>query len=473
MVGPPGTGKTLLARALAGEAGVKFYSFSGSEFEEPFAGVGPKRVRKLFAQARANSPCIIFIDEIDALGSRDRNKGKSASDSINQFLVELDGFTGREGIIVIGATNVPQKLDKALIRPGRFDRTVNVNLPLRAERKEILDHYLTKYHLDSDVNTMALARETSGFSGADIENMVNIAILQSINEGRSSVDMALLEKALWTNKMGAEKKSMVISDRVKELTAYHESGHALVALFSQDGPEIRKMTLLPRGDALGFVNFLEKEGSEGSVTKAEIISKIQVAMGGRVSEEVIYGPSGVTGGAMSDFKHATDLAYSMVTKYGMSDLVGTICIKTPADENRGEVAQVYGNPIAIEAETRGIIDTAYSVAKGIIDSHLKELHSLAKALLEYETLDLSEIKLILKGEKLLEKEEKAKAEIEQIENRKKVLVAKRLFWSKFNQLEREQAILKLSTRAREVEEARAKREETLQRDSLQKQRTKE
>jgi ATP-dependent metalloprotease len=463
MVGPPGTGKTLLARALAGEAGVKFYSFSGSEFEEPFAGVGPKRVRKLFSQARANAPCIIFIDEIDALGSREKNRGK-ASDSINQFLVELDGFTGREGIIVIGATNVPQKLDKALIRPGRFDRTVTVNLPLRTERKEILDYYLSKYHLDDDVNTLTLAKETSGFSGAAIENMVNIAILQSINEGRSSVDMALLEKALWTNMMGPEKKSMVLSEKVKEVTAYHESGHALVALFSKDAPEIRKVTLMPRGSTLGMVNYLDKEETEASLTKAELISRIQVAMGGRVSEEAIYGPSAVTGGAMNDFQKATDMAFEMVTKYGMSDLVGNICIRNPDDKQSQDVANVYGDPLAIESETRSIIERGYSVAKEIIEAHIKELHSLAKALLEYETLDLPEIKLILKGGRLVDKEEKAKAEMEQIENRKKIVVAKRLFWSKFNQLEREQAILKLSTRAREVEEARAKRE-------IQKQRT--
>jgi ATP-dependent metalloprotease len=258
--------------------------------------------------------------------------------------------------------------------------------------------------------------------------------------------------------MGPEKKSMVLSEKVKEVTAYHESGHALVALFSKDAPEIRKVTLMPRGSTLGMVNYLDKEETEASLTKAELISRIQVAMGGRVSEEAIYGPSAVTGGAMNDFQKATEMAFEMVTKYGMSDLVGNICIRNPDDKQSQDVAHVYGDPLAIESETRSIIERGYTVAKEIIEAHIKELHSLAKALLEYETLDLPEIKLILKGGRLVDKEEKAKAEMEQIENRKKIVVAKRLFWSKFNQLEREQAILKLSTRAREVEEARAKRE---------------
>eukprot|EP01125_Pyxidicula_operculata_P002741 TRINITY_DN1257_c0_g1_i7.p1 TRINITY_DN1257_c0_g1~~TRINITY_DN1257_c0_g1_i7.p1 ORF type:complete len:710 (+),score=156.59 TRINITY_DN1257_c0_g1_i7:12-2141(+) len=396
MVGPPGTGKTLMAKALAGEAGVPFMITSGSEFEEVFVGLGARRVRKLFEEARKQAPCIIFIDEIDAIGgSRDKvlNRGQQ---SLNQLLVELDGFTGRDGVIIIGATNLPQELDPALVRPGRFDRKVYLNLPEPIERKEIIDYYLTKHKIAPDLDVGVLVKQTAGFSGADLENLVNSAALEAIKDDHEYIDMELLEKSLFNIALGREKKAVFMTEKDKKLAAYHESGHALVALKAQGAPEIRKATLVPRGEALGLVNYLPSD--EKTITKVELKGRLQMAMGGRAAEQFIFGKENITTGAASDLKMATSLATDMVTKYGMSTTVGPVFLSEPS----GKTAQEVSN------EVKSLCEQAYTDAIGILSDNEKELHLLANGLLTYETLDKDEIIKIINQEPLTEKEFKLK-----------------------------------------------------------------
>jgi len=403
MIGPPGTGKTLLARALAGEAGVPFLTCSGSEFEEIFVGVGAKRIRQLFTEARSQAPCIIFIDEIDAVGgARDKQMGSHAQMSLNQLLVELDGFNSRDGIILIGATNMPDALDKALIRPGRFDRKVFLSLPELGERQEIIDLYLKKFDLDPNVNSLVLARQTPGMSGADLENLVNWAALESVKENKL-LDMEQLEKALLNVAMGREKKCMLLSDKVKKLTAYHEGGHALVALKVKNGPEIRKATLIPRGGALGMVASLPSD--ENMITKSELEGKLAMAMGGRAAEELIFGIDNVTTGAGSDFEGATRIAYAMVTQLGMSR-IGHAYVEQHVNPFTGETRiDLAGDKEAIEDEVHEILEKAYRNAFAILQENEPQLHLLATALLKYETLDKEEIEKVICGVPLTLKDE--------------------------------------------------------------------
>jgi len=405
MVGPPGTGKTLMARALAGEAGVPFITASGSEFEEVFVGLGARRIRQLFEDAKKQAPCIIFIDEIDAVGGSREKFLRNQQMSLNQLLVELDGFNGREGIILVGATNMPSALDPALVRPGRFDRKIYLGLPEPIERQEILDYYLSKHKLAEDVDSMVMARQTAGMSGADIENMVNWAAVEAIKQDLPSIDMHLLEVALMNVAMGREKKSMLLSGKVKKITAYHEGGHALVALYSAGAPEIRKATLIPRGEALGMVNYLPND--EHLVTKTELLGQMQMAMGGRAAEELIFGVDEVTTGASSDFEGATNIAYTMVTKLGMSDKIGHVYAN-----RMGRSDSFKGNPELIEVEVQRLLEQAYKDASNLLKDKEKELHLLAAALLRYETLDKQDILKVIKGEPLLEKDAKLKKEKE-------------------------------------------------------------
>uniref|UniRef100_A0A6B2L0R1 AAA+ ATPase domain-containing protein n=1 Tax=Arcella intermedia TaxID=1963864 RepID=A0A6B2L0R1_9EUKA len=407
MAGPPGTGKTLLAKALAGEAGVPFIASSGSEFEEVFVGVGAKRIRTLFEEARKRAPCIIFIDEIDAVAGK-RDLLKQSQMSLNQLLVELDGFNSRDGIIIIGATNRPETLDPAIVRPGRFDRKIFLSYPTIEERKEILDYYLKKHKIDEDVDPVTLSRQLAGMSGADIENMVNWAAMDTVKNDAPAITMHSLELALLNVVMGREKKTMVLSDKTKKITAYHEGGHALTALFTEGSPEIRKATLIPRGDALGMVNFLESD--EMMVSKKEFLGRIAMAMGGRVAEELIFGADNVSSGASSDFQSATNIALMMVTKFGMSEKVGPVSISKDGFKGDGKV---------IEEEVRAILTSSYETAKSILTAKDKELHLIADALLKYETLDKDEILKVIQGEKLTEKEAKLKKEKEEMEEKKK------------------------------------------------------
>eukprot|EP01038_Epipyxis_sp_PR26KG_P013825 gene13825-18539_t len=319
LTGPPGTGKTLLARAIAGEAGVPFFHASGSEFEEMYVGVGAKRVRELFEVAKAKSPCIIFIDEIDAIGGSRQLKDQSAMKmTLNQLLVEMDGFQQNNGIIVIAATNFPDSLDSALVRPGRFDKHVDVPMPDIGGRQAILTLYGKKVPLDSDVDMEQLARGTPGFSGAELFNLINQAALKASVDGLKSVGMASLEHAKDKIMMGAERKSAVISPETMKMTAFHEAGHALVALKTAGADPIHKATIMPRGRALGMVMQLP-EGDQTSMSRKQMLARLDVCMGGRLAEEIVFGPENVTSGASSDIQQATRLAKAMVTKYGLSD----------------------------------------------------------------------------------------------------------------------------------------------------------
>eukprot|EP01126_Amoeba_proteus_P029529 TRINITY_DN2912_c0_g1_i8.p1 TRINITY_DN2912_c0_g1~~TRINITY_DN2912_c0_g1_i8.p1 ORF type:complete len:582 (-),score=152.47 TRINITY_DN2912_c0_g1_i8:600-2345(-) len=396
MAGPPGTGKTLLARALAGETQVPFLLASGSEFEEVFVCLGARRMRKLFEEARAKAPCIIFIDEIDAIGSRREMFQTYHNLSLNQLLVELDGFTSRDGIILIGATNMPDKLDEALVRPGRFDRKVFLSYPEPEERQEILEYYLSKHKIASDVSLRVLSQQTAGMSGADLENMVNWAALEAIKSDKPDLTMELLEKALFNIAMGREKKSTLLSDNIKKITAYHEGGHALVALKAKGAPEIRKATLMPRGNALGMVNYLPSE--EKMETKLQLMGRMQMAMGGRAAEELIFGKDNVTTGASSDFKGATRIAYQMVTKLGMSPVIGHLSVPSPPTYYRDVEPLELADAKTIDCEVSKLVEESYESAKGILQEYNKELHLLAEALLKYETLDKEEIIKIINGE---------------------------------------------------------------------------
>ncbi len=407
LIGPPGTGKTLLAKAIAGEANVPFFSISGSDFVEMFVGVGASRVRDMFEQGKKHSPCIIFIDEIDAVG-RSRGAGLGGGNdereqTLNQLLVEMDGFDTNEGIILIAATNRPDVLDPALLRPGRFDRQVVVGNPDILGREAILKVHIKKINASPDVKLRTIARGTPGFSGADLANLVNEAALLAARKNKRVVTMPDIEEAKDKVMMGAERRSMVMSEDEKKLTAYHEGGHAIVALNEKVSDPIHKATIIPRGRALGMVMRLP-ERDQLSVTREKMYSDIAVAMGGRIAEELIFGHDKVTSGASSDIDMATKMAKNMVTKYGMSAVLGPLAY----GENEEEVflgrsvtkQQNMSEETArkVDSETKKIVEAGYARAKQILTEKIDDLHKLAKALLVYETLTGDEIRdLILKN----------------------------------------------------------------------------
>ena len=404
LVGPPGTGKTLLARAIAGEANVPFFTISGSDFVEMFVGVGASRVRDMFEQGKKSAPCIIFIDEIDAVG-RSRGAGLGGGNdereqTLNQLLVEMDGFETNEGVILIAATNRPDVLDPALLRPGRFDRQVVVSNPDIIGREAILKVHLKKITTGPDVNPKVIARGTPGFSGADLANIVNESALLAARKNKRIVTMSDLEEAKDKVMMGAERRSMVMNEEEKTLTAYHEGGHAVVALYEQTSDPIHKATIIPRGRALGMVMRLP-ERDQLSITREKLFGNISVAMGGRIAEEMIFGYDNVTSGASSDIEMVTKMAKNMVTRYGMSDQLGPIAYQ----ENEEEVflgrsvsrTQNVSEETAkkIDAEVKKIVEAGYARAKKILSEKIDELHKVAKALLTYETLSGEEIKKIV------------------------------------------------------------------------------
>ena len=406
LIGPPGTGKTLIARAVAGEAGVPFFTISGSDFVEMFVGVGASRVRDMFEQAKKNAPCIIFIDEIDAVG-RHRGAGLGGGNdereqTLNQLLVEMDGFESNEGIILIAATNRPDVLDPALLRPGRFDRQVVVPNPDVNGREKILRVHMRNVPLAADVDVKIIARGTPGFSGADLANLVNEAALMAARKNRRMVTQRDFEDAKDKVMMGAERKSMVMTEDEKKMTAYHEGGHALVALNVIDTDPVHKATIIPRGRALGMVMQLP-ERDKLSMSYEQMTSRMAILYGGRVAEEIIFGKNKVTSGASSDIEQATRLARAMVTKWGYSEKLGLVSY----GENQDEV--FLGHSVSrtqnVSEETANIIDSevkrltqdGYNEAKSILTNKLEDLHVLAKALLEYETLTGDEITNALKG----------------------------------------------------------------------------
>ena len=413
LVGPPGTGKTLLARAIAGEANVPFFTISGSDFVEMFVGVGASRVRDMFEQGKKNAPCIIFIDEIDAVG-RHRGAGLGGGNdereqTLNQMLVEMDGFEANEGVILIAATNRPDVLDPALLRPGRFDRQVVVPNPDVMGREKILKVHMRKTPLADGVEPRVIARGTPGFSGADLANLVNEAALLAARKGRRTVSMAEFEEAKDKVMLGSERRSMVMTDEEKRLTAYHEAGHAVVALHCPASDPIHKATIIPRGRALGMVMRLP-EGDRISLARDKIYADLRVACGGRIAEELIFGDDKVTTGASSDIRMATDMARRMVTEWGMSDKLGFLAYS--ADEQEvflGRSVSQQKNMAdstasIIDSEVRRVVDEAYDAATKILKKHNVELERLAQGLLEYETLDGEEIKIIVEGGTLVRKD---------------------------------------------------------------------
>jgi cell division protease FtsH len=417
LVGPPGTGKTLIARAVAGEAGVPFFTISGSDFVEMFVGVGASRVRDMFEQAKKNAPCIIFIDEIDAVG-RHRGAGLGGGNdereqTLNQLLVEMDGFEANEGIILIAATNRPDVLDPALLRPGRFDRQVVVPNPDVAGREKIIRVHMKNVPLAADVDVKTLARGTPGFSGADLANLVNEAALTAARKNRRMVTMHDFEHAKDKVMMGAERRSMAMSDAEKKLTAYHEGGHALVALRVPVADPVHKATIVPRGRALGMVMQLP-EGDRYSMSYDMMTSRLAIMMAGRVAEELIFGKEKITSGASSDISAATSLARNMVTRWGFSDQLGTVAYGDNQDEVflGHSVARTQNvspeTMITIDAEVRRLVKGGEDEARRILTEELDHLHSVAKALLEYETLSGDEIIGVMKGELPKRDEEETK-----------------------------------------------------------------
>ncbi len=406
MVGPPGTGKTLLAKAIAGEAKVPFFAISGSDFVEMFVGVGASRVRDMFEQAKKHAPCIIFIDEIDAVG-RHRGAGLGGGhdereQTLNQLLVEMDGFEGTEGIIVIAATNRPDVLDPALLRPGRFDRQVVVGLPDVRGREQILKVHMRKVPIASDVNAMTIARGTPGFSGADLANLVNEAALFAARENAREVRMSHLDKARDKILMGAERRSMAMSEDEKKLTAYHEAGHAIVGRLVPEHDPVYKVTIIPRGRALGVTMYLP-EGDKYSINRVAIQSQLCSLYGGRVAEELIFGADKVTTGASNDIERATKMARNMATKWGLSDELGPITYGEDEDEvflGRSVTQhKSISNETAskIDEVVRGILDRAYARSKELLTANLDKLHAMAEALLQYETIDAHQIDDIMAG----------------------------------------------------------------------------
>ena len=406
MVGPPGTGKTLLAKAIAGEAKVPFFTISGSDFVEMFVGVGASRVRDMFDQAKKQAPCIIFIDELDAVG-RHRGAGLGGGhdereQTLNQMLVEMDGFEGSEGIIVIAATNRPDVLDPALLRPGRFDRQVVVPLPDVRGREQILKVHMRKVPLSDDVKLSKIARGTPGFSGADLANLVNEAALVAARSNKRVVSMEEFEQAKDKIMMGAERRSLVMSEAEKLNTAYHEAGHAIVGYLVPEHDPVYKVTIIPRGMALGVTMYLPEE-DRYSMSRQRLESSISSLFGGRIAEEMINGAGGVTTGASNDIERATDIARNMVTKWGLSDRLGPLTYS----EDEGEVflgrsvtqhKQVSDETAnAIDEEIRRIIDSNYSRSKQLLEANVDKLHAMANALIKYEIIGEVQIKDIMEG----------------------------------------------------------------------------
>ncbi len=406
LVGPPGTGKTLLARAIAGEAKVPFFSISGSDFVEMFVGVGASRVRDLFEQAKKHAPCIIFIDEIDAVG-RQRGAGLGGGhdereQTLNQLLVEMDGFEGNEGIIVIAATNRPDVLDPALLRPGRFDRQVVVPLPDLRGREQILKVHMRKVPIAEKADARVIARGTPGFSGADLANLVNEAALFAARAGKRLVEQIDFEKAKDKIMMGTERRSMVMSEEEKRLTAYHEAGHAIVGLTVPEHDPVYKVTIIPRGRALGVTMFLPEE-DRYSYSKQRLESQLSSLFGGRLAEELIFGLEAVTTGAQNDLQKATEIARKMVTQWGFSDKLGPLTY----GDDEGEVFlghsvtkhKQFSDETAhvIDEEVRNVISKNYRRAKQILEEHMDKLHMMAEALMKYETIDLHQIQDIMSG----------------------------------------------------------------------------
>ena len=409
MVGQPGTGKTLLAKAIAGEAKVPFFSISGSDFVEMFVGVGASRVRDMFEQAKKQAPCIIFIDEIDAVG-RHRGAGLGGGhdereQTLNQLLVEMDGFEANDGVIVVAATNRPDVLDPALLRPGRFDRQVVVGLPDIRGREQILKVHMRKVPINENVKAGVIARGTPGFSGADLANLVNEAALFSARAGKRLVTMEEFEKAKDKIMMGAERKSMVMSDKERENTAYHESGHAIVGRMVPDHDPVYKVSIIPRGRALGVTMFLPEE-DRYSLSRQTILSQICSLYGGRIAEEITLGKDGVTTGASNDIQRATEMARNMVTKWGLSEELGPLLYSEDEGEvflGRSAASQSKSfsgeTAIAIDVEVRKIIDECYGRATKILEDHMPQLELMKDALMEYETIDADMIDDIMKGER--------------------------------------------------------------------------
>ncbi|EDO18027.1 hypothetical protein Kpol_1045p11 [Vanderwaltozyma polyspora DSM 70294] len=394
ITGPPGTGKTLLARATAGEAGVKFFMMSGSEFDEVYVGVGAKRIRDLFTEAKANAPAIIFIDELDAVGVRRTTLDPAyTKQSLNQLLVELDGFSQTSGIIVIGATNFPEGLDKALTRPGRFDKIVNVSLPDVRGRTEILKRHMRNITLDLDVDPVILARGTPGFSGADLANLVNQAAVYACQNNAKTVNMSHFEWSKDKILLGAEKKSMELTKKTKDVIAYHEAGHAIMALFTPGSVPLYKATILPRGETLG-ITFQLPEIDKVDVTKKECLARLDVYLGGRIAEELIFGEESATSGCTYDLKEAAKTAKAMVTKYGMSKKVGLLNLEDDIENCSPKFKDLIDNEVVRilkESETR---------TRTLLASKRQELDRLAHSLLEYETLNANDITKVCKNEEL-------------------------------------------------------------------------
>jgi cell division protease FtsH len=404
LVGPPGTGKTLLARAIAGEANVPFFSISGSDFVEMFVGVGASRVRDMFEQAKKNAPCIIFIDEIDAVG-RHRGAGLGGGNdereqTLNQLLVEMDGFEENEGVILVAATNRPDVLDPALLRPGRFDRQIVVPNPDITGREKILSVHMRKVPLSPDVDVRVIARGTPGFSGADLANLVNEAALLAARRGKLAVSMHEFEQAKDKVMMGAERRSMVMTEDEKRLTAYHESGHAIVAFYTKDSDPIHKATIIPRGRALGMVMRLP-EGDRISMSRSKLLADLKVSMGGRIAEELIFGHDKVTTGASSDIRMATEIARRMVTEWGLSDRLGFQMYGERQQEVFLGHSVTQSKPLSemtaqmVDEEVRKILDACFDETQKLLKQKLTKLHLLAKTLLEFETLSGEEIKSLM------------------------------------------------------------------------------
>ena len=406
MLGSPGTGKTLLARAIAGEAKVPFFSISGSDFVEMFVGVGASRVRDMFDQAKKHAPCIIFIDEIDAVG-RHRGAGLGGGhdereQTLNQLLVEMDGFEGGEGVIVIAATNRPDVLDPALLRPGRFDRQVVIPLPDIRGREAILKVHLRKVPLDDDVKPRVIARGTPGFSGADLANLINEAALFAARENAKAVAMEHMERAKDKIMMGTERRSMVMSEKEKKLTAFHEAGHALVGRLVPQHDPVYKVSIIPRGRALGITMFLPEE-DKYSISKLQLESQLASLFGGRVAEEIVFGSEHVTTGASNDIERATNIARNMVTKWGLTEKLGPLTYA----EDEGEI--FLGRSVTqhkqmsddtarlIDLEVKRIVEAAHQRALELVESHLDILHLMADALIRYETIDSDQIDQIMEG----------------------------------------------------------------------------
>ena len=413
-MGPPGTGKTLLARAIAGEANVPFFTISGSDFVEMFVGVGASRVRDMFEQGKKNAPCIIFIDELDAVG-RHRGAGLGGGNdereqTLNQLLVEMDGFESNEGVILISATNRPDVLDPALLRPGRFDRQVVVPNPDILGREKILKVHMRKVPLAPDVDPRVIARGTPGFSGADLANLINEAALLAARSSKRVVTMAEFEAAKDKVMMGAERRSMVMTAEEKELTAYHEAGHALVGMYVPKSDPLHKVTIIPRGRALGVTMSLP-ERDRYSYSKSELESKLAIMFGGRIAEELVFGPENVTTGAGNDIKEATQMARRMITEYGFSEKLGPLRYSENEEEiflghsvtQRKNVSDATAK--IIDDEIRRLIDEAETVARKVLEEHRDDLDLITNALLEYETLTGEEVKALLRGESIVRRED--------------------------------------------------------------------